>query len=76
MVLVLVTALGIGIPLSRLNLSHINDLRPRIFLLGSFLLLVVAKFGLLIGLQLKRSRTEQSAGPDSIPGSGSERHLS
>jgi hypothetical protein len=74
MILVLLTALalGVGIPLSRLNPRDIHDLKPRLFLLGAFVLLVAAKLGLLIGLRAKRYQADNRVAPESIPSSGHE----
>ncbi len=68
MILILITAivLGVGIPLSRLNLNEIHDLKPRALLLGTFLLLVVAKLGLLVGLRARRYQTMLHGGEDEM----------
>ncbi len=75
MILVLVSALGLAafIPISKVNLNEINDLKPRVFLLGSFFLLVVAKLGLLIGTRAARHRSELSSdrGPSADSNGGS-----
>ena len=74
MILVLVTALalGLGIPLSRLSLKDIDQFQPRIFLLGSFFLLVGFKLCLLIGLRARRHQADHPGDADSDSGSGRE----
>jgi hypothetical protein len=66
MILVLMTALlmGAGLWITRLNWNEIHDLKPRIFLLGSFFLLVVAKLGLLIGLRAGRRQVGRQFEPE------------
>jgi hypothetical protein len=74
MILVLVSALvlGAGIPLSKLDMNTIHDMKPRLFLVAMFFLLVVAKFGLLLGIQAKRYQRDQAKHRETLTGSNGE----
>jgi hypothetical protein len=60
MILILLAGLtmGAGLQISRMDPDDIEDLKQRIFLLSPFLVLVLAKFGLIVAARSRRWAVE------------------
>jgi hypothetical protein len=60
MILVLISALGLAAFTQGSKVKAIYDWKPKLIILGSFLIVVLAKLGLLIGMRMARGQPDVS----------------
>jgi hypothetical protein len=70
MILILLAGLTMraGLQISRMDPDDIEDLKQRIFLLSPFLVLVLAKFGLIVAARSRRWASDTPTEPRPVDG--------